>query len=263
MILAALEKRNQLADTDVFVLSTHGTTTASKQVDIAADLRRLGIETRTELAENATPGSILLVTNGSGASLYITAHDATATAQTIAALRKLDYVGPLFTRIKTPGAVTLDQSHADTPDAPDILLSYRWTTAKNRAEVPSSDPGKGAAGSLAPHDLGTFMIALGPDFAPGKTDTLPTGNIDLAPTILWILGVEPPKTMNGRVLFEALTQGGNVPAPETLTLEERAPTPDGEWRQYLKIAKVGTTEYLLEGNADITHAAASPVTHKP
>lgn len=47
----------------------------------------------------------------------------------------------------------------------------------------------------------------GPSFKSGVTVESPTGNIDIAPTILRILGHDGGEEMEGRVLEEALKAG--------------------------------------------------------
>jgi len=93
---------------------------------------------------------------------------------------------------------------------------------------------------------------------------LPTGNVDLAPTILQILRISPPQRLDGRILSEAMAApvslreaaAGRVnsnPAPtelkeETKTIEAAKALPSGTWRQSLQISRVGSTIYLDEGN---------------
>jgi hypothetical protein len=92
------------------------------------------------------------------------------------------------------------------------------------------------------------LIAAGPDFRKGWEDETPSGNIDLAPTVLWILGVPQATPMDGRVLLEAMPGhklGGQV-SQEVL----RAENPETGWKQYLKVSRVGTTEYFDEGNRE-------------
>jgi hypothetical protein len=43
--------------------------------------------------------------------------------------------------------------------------------------------------SLSPYDMHNTLVAAGPDLRRGVLDTLPSGNTDLAPTVLWILGL--------------------------------------------------------------------------
>jgi arylsulfatase A-like enzyme len=106
--------------------------------------------------------------------------------------------------------------------------------------------GKGTHSSLSAYEMHNTLIAAGPDFKQGWEDETPTGNVDLAPTVLWILGVPPAKPMDGRVLLEAMpghTLGRKV-SQEVL----RAENPETGWKQYLKVSHVGTTEYFDEGN---------------
>jgi arylsulfatase A-like enzyme len=106
--------------------------------------------------------------------------------------------------------------------------------------------GKGTHASLSAYEMHNTLIAAGPDFKQGWADETPTGNIDLAPTVLWILGVPQASPMDGRVLFEAMP-GQSLKSPVSQQVL-RAENPDTGWKQYLKISRVGKTEYLDEGN---------------
>jgi hypothetical protein len=70
---------------------------------------------------------------------------------------------------------------------------------------------RGMHGSFSPRDVHNAFIAAGPDFRAGFKDPLPTGNVDLAPTIARLLGLPLPRAQ-GRVLFEALAHGVAVDA---------------------------------------------------
>ena len=61
----------------------------------------------------------------------------------------------------------------------------------------------GMHGSFSPRDVHNTLLASGPDFAEAFTDTLPSGNVDVAPTIAKILGLDLPQA-DGRPLLEAL-----------------------------------------------------------
>jgi len=94
-------------------------------------------------------------------------------------------------------------------------------------------------------------IAAGPDFREGTQDNLPTGNLDIAPTVLWILGVKPEHKLSGRVLDEALTQPRSAPPIcETRRLEAGFRANDSTWHQYLKYSEVNKALYFDEGNGE-------------
>ena len=100
-----------------------------------------------------------------------------------------------------------------------------------------------------------ILITAGPDFRHGEVDDLPTGNTDLAPTILRVLGITAPQKMDGRILSEAVVNGEPAAAglkPETKTIEATKDFPAGRWRQSLRISRVGSTIYLDEGNGTFT-----------
>jgi arylsulfatase A-like enzyme len=101
------------------------------------------------------------------------------------------------------------------------------------------------------------LVAAGPDFRRGFMDQTPSGNTDLAPTALWILGLHEAATrMDGRVLSEALTVPGPAEtAPETRRLEAKRSWSGGSWSQYLQVSEVNGVRYLDEGSG---HAAGAP-----
>jgi hypothetical protein len=78
---------------------------------------------------------------------------------------------------------------------------------------------------------------------------MPSGNIDVAPTVLSILGVTPTDGMDGRVLFEAMTgEQPSVPKPIEDQIEAGRSYGFLRWHQYLKLTHVGYTVYYDEGN---------------
>jgi arylsulfatase A-like enzyme len=95
------------------------------------------------------------------------------------------------------------------------------------------------------------LITAGPDFRRGEVDDLPTGNIDVTPTILQILGIKASVQMDGRILSEAMVNRDRAASelkPEVKTIEGSNDLPSGRWRQTLKVSRVGSTLYLDEGN---------------
>ena len=107
------------------------------------------------------------------------------------------------------------------------------------------------------------LIAAGPDFKRGETDDLPSGNIDLAPTVLQILGIKPPGKMDGRILSEAMVKSGPAvvnPKAEIKTTEAIKDFASGTWRESLQISRVGSTVYLDEGNGEFLVKHGTPDT---
>src|SRR2546428_5677299 len=95
------------------------------------------------------------------------------------------------------------------------------------------------------------LVAAGPDFRRGFIDPLPTGNADVVPTILAILGVQPAHSVDGRILAEALiSSSGAPPKPEQKTIEATRETGLFRWHQYLKFTTLGNAIYFDEGNGE-------------
>ena len=159
-----------------------------------------------------------------------------------------------------PGTFPLNKVFIDTPNGPDVVMAFRWTQEKNEFGVPgliesdwNRQAGKGTHATLSRFDMHNILFAVGPDFRKGVVDSSPTGNIDLAPTILRILNLAPPQPMDGRVLTEAMT-GESEEQPKAFdeTIEAMKDFSSGTWRQYLSQSRVGTTVYLNEGNGGFT-----------
>src|SRR5439155_9711732 len=87
------------------------------------------------------------------------------------------------------------------------------------------------------------LIAAGPDFHQGDADELPSGNVDLAPTILAVLGIKSPAAMDGRLLAEAMASAEPLRS-KTETLEAKRKFPGGTWQQNLTISHIGSTVYF-------------------
>ena len=198
----------------------------------------------------------MLVGNGGSILVYLIGHDATVAHHLVEFLQQSDFGGVIFAREPTDGTFVLEQARIESEHAPDIVMAFRWNDSKNQFDVPGMidadwqrAAGKGTHATLSRFDMHNMLIAAGPDFRWGYTDDLPSGNVDLAPTILRILGITPQQQMDGRILSEAMTDG-SAPKPntETKTFEAAKDFPSGTWRQTLKISRVNSTIYLDEGN---------------
>ena len=255
-VLAELDRRKLRDQTDVFVVSDHGFSSIERGVDVCGQLQSAGFPAQRSFS-NAPPAGAILV-NGLGGSVmfYIIGHDPLTARKLVAFLQKQDYAGVIFTRQKMKGTFTLSDVNILSPEAPDIVVSLRWSPEKSPLGVPGmliADSNRKASGgthsSLSRFDMHNTLVGAGPDLKRGFTDTFPTGNTDLAPTILWLLGVKPAGPMDGRVLSEALTvKAPKVGKPTTRTIEARCALDDSAWQQYLKISRVKGTVYYDEGN---------------
>ena len=93
------------------------------------------------------------------------------------------------------------------------------------------------------------LFARGDSFIRGARVKSPTGNIDIAPTILRLLGLPTP-AMDGRVLREALV-GGKPVGWQTRAYTARRELADGVYRQRIQVSSVGNARYVDEGNGGL------------
>jgi arylsulfatase A-like enzyme len=252
-VLDALEKAGAREDTDVFVVSDHGFSTIRSANDPIAPLTALGLKVTGSFAQQPQPGQMMAVENGGSMSFYIVGHDKEIGRKVTDYLQGTDYAGVIFSRWGLPGTFDLETGLIATKEAPDVVVALHWTGEKNQygaAGMVDGDggrrKGKGTHASLSAYEMHNMLIAAGPDFKKGWEDDTPTGNIDIAPTVLWILGVPHPKPMDGRVLLEAMP--GHTLGRKLSQQVQVAENPANGWTEYMKESRVGTTEYIDEGN---------------
>ena len=255
-VLKELAARGVRDKTDVFVISDHGFSTVSRMVDLAHKLNAAGFHAVRDFQQARVEGDIFAIGNSGTEFLYVIGHDRALVQKIVHFLQAQDYTGVIFTREPLEGTFTLDQVRIDTPDAPDIVVAFRWNAEKNDANIPGmiiSDGGYGAGrgthGTLSPFDMRNTLVAAGPDFRRDWIDQLPSGNPDLAPTILHILGVSAPDRMDGRVLSEAMTTEKTTLTPiEVHTQETSCDLTNAVWHQYLRVTEFSGATYFDEGN---------------
>jgi arylsulfatase A-like enzyme len=265
-VLSALDRQGARETTDLFIVSDHGFSTIRRSVDLRKILDDAGFVAKTEFKEEPKHGDIMLAGNGGSVLFYVIGHDAAVTRRLVEFLQQSDFAGVIFTKEPVQGTFGFAEAKMDPPSprsgaassehAPDVVMAFRWDDSKNQFGVPGMidadwqrGAGKGTHATLSRFDMHNTLIAAGPDFRRGQVDDLPTGNVDLAPTILRILGITPPQQLDGRILSDAMADI-DLPAlkPETKTIEAKKDFAAGTWRQSLQISRIGSTVYLDEGN---------------
>jgi arylsulfatase A-like enzyme len=264
---AVLKEKNLEDSTDIIVVSDHGFSTIYSNIDVAATLREHGVQAYRKFpSSERKDGDVMIVGNGGEVSVYVTGHDSNLVTQIVHYLQAEPYTGVVFARQPVEGAFSLADAHLNSPGAPDVVMSLRWVPDQSKygaagliyCDGDSLKPGQGQHASLSPSDMHNTSIAFGPDFNPGMKDSLPTGNIDIAPTILWILGVKPKDKMSGRVLSEALTGvGPKIKSYGPYHREKKWTGAGFTWQQYLDISAVNGVVYFDQGNGSQTPAAGS------
>jgi arylsulfatase A-like enzyme len=285
-ILAALDQRKATGTTDLFIVSDHGFSTIERSVDLRKILNDAGFAAKTEFTDKPKHGDIMLAGNDGSVLFYVVGREEKVIRRLVEFLQQSDFAGVIFTKQPMEGTFGLEQAMIQSDHAPDVVMAFRWKDSKNRFDVPGMidadwqrPAGKGTHATLSRFDMHNTLIAAGPDFRRGETDDLPTGNTDLAPTILQILGIKSPQPLDGRILSEAmvsshvdaLSRNGGLQSaeqalsrrPETKTIEAIKDSPRGTWRQSLKISRVGSTIYLDHGNGGFVANQGAAVSKPP
>jgi arylsulfatase A-like enzyme len=258
-VVAELERRQLLDTTDILVMSDHGFSTIERRVNVAAALTEAGVAVRRTM-KDTEHGNILAVGNGGSTLFYVTNHDAGTIRQLVSLLQQQSWSGAIFARERIEGTLPLDEARIHSPEAADVVLSLHWSEKPSSLGIPGvviadsgsdSDAG-GTHASLSRFDMHNTLIAAGPDFRHGIRTTVASANTDVAPTILWCLGLKAEATkMDGRVLTEALTiEAPVLRSNETKRLTAERKLNGGTWRQYLNISEVNGVRYLDEGNGE-------------
>ena len=251
LVVADLQKRGELDKTDIFVVSDHGFSTIERTVDPAKYYTDHGVSVSKQFNAPPANGQVMSVSVGGATGLYVIGHDAAMIGKLVDLLQQSDFAGPIFTRDTFPGTFALSTAHIDSPGAADIVFSFRWSDGKNAQGIPGlivaeGKTGAGMHGALSKFDVHNTLVAGGPDIRAGYRDEFPTGNIDVAPTILRLLSLTSPDGVDGRVLAEALT---GAPEPTKKPVTNRVEATQRDWRQYLQTTSFAGKTYFDEGNA--------------
>ena len=249
-LLAWLDDAGMRDNTDVIVISDHGYSTISEVIDVEGLLRAEGFPPGDE------PGGVTVAGNGGSALFYARDRDAAVVDRLAEWLMRQRWCGALVASDAVghvEGALPASLIGIEGMRAPDLAMSFRWDSRKNAAGYAGyafstgGAPELGQHGSMSRHEMRNSLFARGGSFKSGVRIESPTGNIDLAPTILRLLGIDGGAAMQGRALREALVDGAPVEwQTDTHRAERRIG--DGAYRQHITLSRVDGTSYVDEGN---------------
>jgi arylsulfatase A-like enzyme len=238
----------------IITLSDHGQlTVAGERVNVADGLRRAGFT----VGETVSEGVDTALALASAGGIYVRDSDPELVREIVQWLQTQTWCGPLFTRGGLHGTLKHAHVHIDHRRAPDIGIVLRNDDAPNgygiagscRHDSATYPIGGGLHGGLHHFELRNWLAMSGDAFRDSVESNLPAGVIDILPTVLRILDVPLPTSVQGRVLEEALVGGDNVPTPpvlrQTFTVEGT-----GRYRAYLSVTQVSQTPYLERGWVD-------------
>jgi arylsulfatase A-like enzyme len=199
---------------DVLVVSDHGYSTVARRIELEDVVREAGFPA------GHAPGGVTVAANG-GAGLFYVHGSAPDTLDRLTRwLVAQPWTGALVAGRPEGAALGLlpgDRLGLGGPRAADVVLSFRWDSAATvngfagSADSGEGAPGLGTHGSGSPHELCCTLVARGPSFHEGIVSELPSGNVDIAPTVLCLLGVTTDLHLDGRPLREAFRAAAGPP----------------------------------------------------
>jgi arylsulfatase A-like enzyme len=165
-------------------------------------------------------GAIIVAANAGSDYLFVPDGNIDTVKAAVASLQSRLQFGAIFVSDKygeVAGTLPMSLIKTETSGngrAPDIIFSFSFdenvaVAGKPGISYASSVNRRGDHGSFARTDTHISLLAHGPDFKSGLYDTLPTANVDIAPTVARILKFSMPD-VQGRVLEEALQGGPHV-----------------------------------------------------
>lgn len=159
--------------------------------------------------------AIIVAANGGSTYFYVPSHRVLLIQKLVRFLQGREEFGAIFVDERygqLPGTLPLSLVRLENlaHRNPDVIAGTSYDASAVVQGMPgiefnSDGSDRGMHGSFSPRDVHNTLIAFGPDFKKSYQDQLPSGNVDLAPTIAYLLGFNMPRT-DGRILGEALTR---------------------------------------------------------
>jgi arylsulfatase A-like enzyme len=150
-----------------------------------------------------------------------------------------------------PGVLPRSTLLADHRRAAHVLYALRTDPGPSAAGLPGTtlhdgalEIGAGTHGGLSAAEMHIVLMLAGSRIGAGQVSDCPAGLIDLAPTALFLLGLDGADAMDGRVLLEAFA-GGAEPAAARAPETWEAAGPG--YAQRLARTRLGRHVYIDEG----------------
>ncbi|HQS51443.1 MAG TPA: alkaline phosphatase family protein [Daejeonella sp.] len=247
-ILKDLESKGLDKNFNILISSDHGFVTDIGKIGLSEFLIKQGLK------KDENSDDVILA----GGAVFVKDHNADQIKKIVTALQQEEWVGGIFTRSKkardthgwVPGTLSFDAIHWAHPErSSDILVDVNWNDDKNAAGYAGSSFARGVAGhgGFSPYEVHIPLFAYGPSFKKAYEANLPTSNVDLVPTILYLHKIEIPKQMDGRVMYELFNEKAPASAPSRAkikTVEASTDIPGGKYRLILEQSILGKYIYL-------------------
>jgi arylsulfatase A-like enzyme len=258
-IIQTLQSTGQDAMYNILISTDHGFITNVGKEGVTEFLIKEGFKKDKESED-------VVVAEG---AIYVKDHNEETIRKIVSALQAQDWVGAVFTKSKKKGDMkgwiegtlsfeSIHWNHADR--SADILVDDNWDDRKNSVGYAGTSFSRGVAGhgGLSPYEVHIPFIASGPAFKKAFQTEAPTSNVDIVPTVLYLLHIPAPATMDGRVIDEVLvTPSKKAGTAKKETITTVAKTDWGTYELQLERTMLGKYWYVDYSKVKRTSAGAT------
>ncbi|MBU0695025.1 MAG: alkaline phosphatase family protein [Bacteroidetes bacterium] len=246
-ILKALKDKGLTDQCNIIISADHGFVTDIGKKGVTEFLIEKGLK------KDKNSDDVLVI----GGAVYVKNHDAAVIKNIVQALQEEQWIGAIFTKASASDALkgevagtlsfnSIHWNHATR--SADILVDANWNDAANAAGYKGSSFSRGVAGhgGFSPYEVHIPLIASGPSFKKAFKSELPTSNVDITPTILYLSHIKVPKEMDGRVMYELLKEKSPKSFTDVVVIknvETKVDYPGGSYRLILQQSHLGNDVY--------------------
>lgn len=214
-VINTLKQKNMENAFNIIVSTDHGFVTYLGAENLATQLIKQGLKQDSASQD-------VVVAEG---AIYVKDHDKNKIQAIVSYLQAQPSVGAIFTKEKRPGSnegwvngtLSFSAIHWNHKDrAADILVDRNWNDEKNEKGYAGSAYSRGVAGhgGISPYEVHIALLASGPSFKKAYSSEIPTSNVDIVPTVLYLHNLSVPSSMDGRIMYELLSSGNKRSVPK-------------------------------------------------
>jgi hypothetical protein len=209
-IIAYLEQQHLTNNFNIIISTDHGFITHTGKNSLTQFLIKEGLK-KDSVSDD------VIVAEG---AIYVKDHDAATIKKIVLKLQAQEWIGGIYSKAANPGntkgwvdgTISFDAIHWNHAErSGDILVDYNWNDDTNSMGYAGTSYSRGVAGhgGFSPYEVHIALLVAGPSFKRSFESELPTSNVDIAPTILYLHHLKIPASMDGRVMYELLAEKTN------------------------------------------------------
>jgi phosphonoacetate hydrolase len=249
-LLAWISAQPDSEDYAVIAASDHGHISTTDQINLNGLLTKAGFPTK----EGVLDGAMLATTGGNSGEIRILDGDHRTLERVNEWLQAQDFIGMMFSKGRNeieghlPGTFAFELAGLAHDRAPDLFFVMRSDEGPDQHGLPGRGlftdlvpVGGGIHGGLNRYEMNTLLMVRAPGLIPAATITnAHAGIIDIAPTVLDLLGLAIPDSMTGASLLEVPKAA--FPEPKTYNARH------GRWSQEIEIAGDDARSFIRRGS---------------